>query len=71
MSAADMVITLDVRIHDDQIETGLWCDNCALPSAIGVPVTTYWLKPSGVSIFGRGHVTGCPDCGWRTTRGAI
>lgn len=42
---------------ESEVEAGLWCDRCALPSQVQVILTL--LCPHGVTTLG--YVTGCPD----------
>lgn len=53
-----MAAALTVRIAVLELETGVWCDRCALPSMV---VVTYTLEVgSRLSI---GSKTACRDCG--------
>jgi hypothetical protein len=55
-------LSVTIRVMAGDPVTGLWCETCALPSVISVPV--YLLSNSGVTLHG--HALKCADCGLAT-----
>lgn len=55
--------TVSIEIYQDgDPVTGVWCDECALPSAITVNAVLIFAE-SGREC-GRASSTVCVDCGW-------
>lgn len=54
---------IELRLVVGEVETGIWCDRCLLPSAITGHV--YAQSLDGRRVGEVGLVTRCPDCqGW-------
>lgn len=51
---------LVVEIHLTDVDSGIWCDTCALPSA----VTVHYALADATTLktAGFGQTTFCPDC---------
>lgn len=57
-------LTVNVTRLSD-IETGIWCDACLLPSAVGCLVG---FSDDRGAILGVSSIAACQDCGKRVTR---
>ena len=61
--AVSRTLTVEVRVLHEYAKTGVWCNRCALPSAITFPVVG--INPKTLRTVFRGTVTVCHDCGER------
>lgn len=57
------VVVVPIELYPLEPIFGGWCDRCALPSVVTIPVL--FVNPATLRVFGRREFTQCVDCAQR------